>query len=286
MKTFLSYMMRTVLWLLMIGLGGIAAVAVMVGMIEWHMNISTWQELTLMVLNDVLVPAVIYSTAKWWHRRHGTKPSIFMRLVTHLLVLAIALPWFFLCTFDLIARPTTSEHVLWFLLEPLALLFLAFLAIGGILRAQGWDRHCIVRLLLGNQADADDAFQATFAGLLRRDGELETVRHPKAYLYRAARNAAISLMRKNRLAPMGGDALEGLATPAPAVPSDIADMLDQALARLPPIQREVIMLKVYDQMTEEDDWSQTYLTEAAGKSREEQLSLFRFMPSDAKPPDG
>ena len=98
--------------------------------------------------NGVFVPAVIYSTAKWWNRRSGTKPAMFVRMVTHLLVLAIALPWFFLGTFNLIARPTTSEYVLWFLLEPLALLFLAFLAIGGILRAQGWDRHCIVRVLL------------------------------------------------------------------------------------------------------------------------------------------
>ena len=120
--------------------------------------------------------------------------------------------------------------------------------------AAWYDEHHVgvynyLRMLLGNQADADDAFQATFANLLRRDGELESVRHPKAYLYRAARNAAISLMRKNRAAPMGGDALEGLAAPEPAVPSEVTAMLDQAMAQLPPIQREVIMLKVYDQMT-------------------------------------
>ena len=109
--------------------------------------------------------------------------------------------------------------------------------------------YSYLRMLLANQADADDAFQATFAGLLRLDGELGAVRHPKAYLYRAARNAEISLMRKNRAAPMGGDALEGLAAPAPAVSQEVTAMLEWALSRLPPIQREVIMLKVYDQMT-------------------------------------
>ena len=109
--------------------------------------------------------------------------------------------------------------------------------------------YSYLRVLLGNGPDADDALQATFAGLLRLDGELEAVRHPKAYLYRAARNAAISLMRKNRAETMGGDALEGLAAPSPSVPEDVADRLAWALTRLPPIQREVIMLKVHDQMT-------------------------------------
>lgn len=53
---------------------------------------------------------------------------------------------------------------------------------------------------------------------------------------------------------------------------------DKSVPTQPPLHQR--------QMTDDDDWSQTYLTEAAGKSREEQLSLFRFMPSDAKPPDG
>ncbi len=151
MKTFFLYLMRTLLWLLMIGVSALVSVVLIIWVDEsqgqgwWHNEISTWKVLILMFLNGIVVPAIIYSTAMWWYRRH-TKPSIVVRVVIHVLAVAIVVPWLYGGIFSLIAP--RSNHLICFVYEPLALLFLAFLAIGGVLRAKGWDRYCIVRLLL------------------------------------------------------------------------------------------------------------------------------------------
>jgi len=103
--------------------------------------------------------------------------------------------------------------------------------------------------LLGNEADADDAFQASFVSLLRQGTALARVRQPKAYVYRTARNCAISLLRKNEQAPVPLDELGHEPAAKADQRTELADLLDWALAKLPSVQREVVTLKVCDQMT-------------------------------------
>ena len=55
----------------------------------------------------------------------------------------------------------------------------------------------------GRAADAEDVLQTIFLRLLRREGNCALQPHPKAYLLRAAVNAALDIVRRrNRLQPV------------------------------------------------------------------------------------
>src|SRR6185295_13800299 len=51
----------------------------------------------------------------------------------------------------------------------------------------------------GRVEDADDVVQTVFLRLIRREFPPDLTSNPKAYLYRAAFNAAISVLRSRRL---------------------------------------------------------------------------------------
>jgi RNA polymerase sigma-70 factor (ECF subfamily) len=117
-----------------------------------------------------------------------------------------------------------------------------------------YDRHAsaVYRLLLamlGSPEDAQDALSEVFLKTARLD--LRLVRRPRAYLLASARNQAISILRRRK-------------REAPVAPSDavffdhsrlnlaqalLARRMEAALRELPPEQREVIVLKVYEGLT-------------------------------------
>lgn len=100
--------------------------------------------------------------------------------------------------------------------------------------------------ILRSAADAEDVVQDVFLQLVHRRGY--PIRELKAYLLTAARHQACSaLRRRQRESPA-----EGLESLRPGHPGgDFGDRaaVRQALEALPAEQREVVRLKVYEQMT-------------------------------------
>ena len=106
----------------------------------------------------------------------------------------------------------------------------------------------LLNALLGSPADAEDALQEVFVALAT--GRVSRIRNLKSYLFVAARHQAFTLLRRRKREPRFEDVttLE-IAVPGTDVPN--SDALDWAalLSRLPLEQREVIALKVWEEMT-------------------------------------
>lgn len=101
----------------------------------------------------------------------------------------------------------------------------------------------VCRRMLGNAADAEDAFQAVFLVLLRKADSLRTRRTVGDFLHGVAYHTAL----KARAASVKRRLKESRAQPArpSAVLDDLTDvlpLLDQELARLPARYREAVVL--------------------------------------------
>lgn len=108
--------------------------------------------------------------------------------------------------------------------------------------------------LTSSADDAEDAVQEVFARVAREAGRLRRVGDIRAYLFTAARNAAFTLLRSRRRRSELQEAAQSvfrseLESGGPPVESAA---LCEALAGLPVEQREVLVLKVYDEMTFEE----------------------------------
>jgi RNA polymerase sigma-70 factor (ECF subfamily) len=112
----------------------------------------------------------------------------------------------------------------------------------------GASLHRVLCAMLGSAADAEDALQEVFARLA--EGRAQGVRDLKAYLFTAARNEALSVLRRRRRDALFATCLPGLIRPAKPVEEEVREAgLVALLQRLPPEQREVVALKVFEQMT-------------------------------------
>lgn len=120
---------------------------------------------------------------------------------------------------------------------------------------QAYDRYAaslyrVLLALLGSPADAEDALQEVFVKVAT--GRVGHVRDLRAYLLAAARHQAISMLRRRKRESLVDD-LDVPLGEAPA--SSLVIGLDGSydwpalLARLPLEQREVIALKVWEQLT-------------------------------------
>jgi len=106
--------------------------------------------------------------------------------------------------------------------------------------------------LLGRHHDALDVVQEVF---LRWDAQCARQRpgQPRGWLRRVTLNRAIDFKRQGRL--QGGDAIEPRAPAVPSEPAIEPDRTDlrrditAALDRLTEVQRNVLVAKVYDEMT-------------------------------------
>jgi len=103
--------------------------------------------------------------------------------------------------------------------------------------------------LLRNRADADDVFQETFTTLLQRGEKNSKIRYPKTYIYHIARNKAFDLMKRYKKQPVSLESL--LVQPSEEYLPDWLDgeMLNLALDKISEKEREIILLKIYDEMT-------------------------------------
>ena len=117
--------------------------------------------------------------------------------------------------------------------------------------------------ILARGEDAEDVVQTVFLRLFRRGISAEFRENPKAYLYRAAINESLNIIRTRRRHPTADLEEAGIhATPAHASADEaIHRKLYEAIAELHPESAEVIILRyMYD-------YSDAEIAKLLGKSR-------------------
>ena len=115
----------------------------------------------------------------------------------------------------------------------------------------------------GNRHDAEDVLQTIFLRLLKRLPP-DFNRNPKGYLYRAAINLSLNVLRsRKREAP--ADGLEGLSAPVDMTPMVSDDpmrrLLLDAIAQLKPRAVEILILRY------EHGYSDARIAQMLGTSR-------------------
>jgi RNA polymerase sigma-70 factor, ECF subfamily len=118
------------------------------------------------------------------------------------------------------------------------------------------DVHGYALSVLGDRASAEDVTAVAFERLYRSRARLDRTRGtPRAWLFAIVRNAALDELRRRRRQPQ---TLTGSDTPEPAGGIDPAGLLDRlaereivrdALARLSPREREIVLLKFHGQLS-------------------------------------
>ncbi len=109
---------------------------------------------------------------------------------------------------------------------------------------------------LGSPQDAEDVLQEVFYRLIRYKLRFLFIRNPSAYLFRMARNEAADFLKKRKkdqkiryseeeFSRVIKASLEGLDHKA-------LERASEALAKIPDEQREVIVLKFFEQLTFEE----------------------------------
>ena len=114
--------------------------------------------------------------------------------------------------------------------------------------------HAFLLNLTRDEADTRDLLQEIFVKLARNEKLLHGVREERAFLIRLAHNAAIDLMRRRgtRARVRENFAAEPASPFAPAADPDeetFRNELAGALAELPPEQRAVAHLKLWEGLT-------------------------------------
>jgi RNA polymerase sigma-70 factor (ECF subfamily) len=107
--------------------------------------------------------------------------------------------------------------------------------------------------LCGDETEAADLAQEMWLAMIHAPEKLTGARNVRAYLYGSVRNLMIDGLRKRKrerkTIRMGAPATP-LVKPRDGVSSrEEAQKVDAALRRLPPEQREVVLLKIYDELT-------------------------------------
>lgn len=101
--------------------------------------------------------------------------------------------------------------------------------------------------VLGSREDADDVVQTVFLRLLQRESPVEFQGNAGAYLYRAAVNVSLDILKARRRRPVLVDHIEQLDLAAPEVDSQRLDDLHRrlftALDQLGPEAREILILR-------------------------------------------
>jgi RNA polymerase sigma-70 factor, ECF subfamily len=112
--------------------------------------------------------------------------------------------------------------------------------------------HLCMRYLR-NQADAKDVAQRTFVKVFQSLESFRAESSFRTWLYRIAINMSLNHIRDHRReqpAEIRDEALTRRATgPQRIISGEDADLLREAIAELPPKQRTVLELRVYDELS-------------------------------------
>jgi RNA polymerase sigma-70 factor (ECF subfamily) len=102
----------------------------------------------------------------------------------------------------------------------------------------------------GNASDAEDVLQTVFLRLARREADAPDVAHVSSYLYRAAVNVALDVLRARRQSvPLEDVAAMLPASAAGGAESDRAELrsrLRRALLTVPPRWAEMFVLRHFE----------------------------------------
>lgn len=104
--------------------------------------------------------------------------------------------------------------------------------------------------LVGHPDDAEDAFQAAMVRIALHPQRLATADHPWAYLLRIVRNEVLTMLRHRRPRAQLSFPDEIEAADNPLEDEDeTRRYIQRALRRLPSEQAEVVVLKIWEEMT-------------------------------------
>src|SRR5215510_12940226 len=113
--------------------------------------------------------------------------------------------------------------------------------------------HCemvyrVAYAITGHRQDAEDVLQSLFVKLLQRGLTPEVRRHPARYLYRAAVNLSLNVLRTRKRRRLV-DGIDTLEIPAPSEPREYLrgrderhERLTEAMASLKPRALEILLL--------------------------------------------
>jgi RNA polymerase sigma-70 factor (ECF subfamily) len=98
----------------------------------------------------------------------------------------------------------------------------------------------------GSAEDAEDVLQAIFLSLVRREFPPDLKKNPKAYLYRAAFNRAVDIVRSRRRDVLTNQAerFASIAAPQDSMAAEDAERrLYEAIANLHPASAQILILR-------------------------------------------
>ena len=124
--------------------------------------------------------------------------------------------------------------------------------------------------LLASPEDAEDAVQEVFVRIARERRRLGKIGNIKAYLFAATRNAAYSMLRRQkRMDKLNEAACSDFLAKSASRSTGRSEELCEAFAKLPVEQREVLVLKAFDEMTFKEiaETIGTSINTAAGRYR-------------------
>ena len=142
---------------------------------------------------------------------------------------------------------------------------------------RAYDRHAAglfryALMLLGDTASAADAVQQVFLAVVRNSRGVQRFEHEDRYLRCAVRNECFSALRRRRREPAveGGDRPLVESIESTRDDPELRMAIDQALRALPPDQREVVHLKVFEGMTFQE------IADVTGESINTIASRYRY----------
>ena len=113
--------------------------------------------------------------------------------------------------------------------------------------------HRFLLSLVRHPDDARDLLQDIFVRVARSEGFLESKTNVRAFLFKMARNAAIDRSRRLATRRRRDDSIKDETSPfAPTADPDaevFRNEVAQALTRLPEVQREVVYLKLWENLS-------------------------------------
>ena len=101
------------------------------------------------------------------------------------------------------------------------------------------------------EADAADVVQDAFAYLLQKAPQLVLTARFRTYFYPILKHAALQIHRRGRREGQLSIDIAASLTAPPETTADVSGLFD-CLARLPELQREVLLLRYIDGLTQEE----------------------------------